>query len=146
MIDFVTNKELEDNNHIFVEIIKASSVKELIKKIDKQKGGVVVQGSSDSINQFCVESKKVDILLHPESERTKDFMKARDAGLNQVLAKEAAKNKVAIGISIYEILNTNQKEHMLGRIIQNIQVCRQYHVPMVLANFSKTKEELRNKD
>ena len=54
-------------------------------------------GGSDTVNRKAVENPKVDILISPERSRNKDFMKSRNSGLNQVLAKLAHKNKVAIG-------------------------------------------------
>ncbi|MCK4647413.1 hypothetical protein KAT24_00610, partial [Candidatus Pacearchaeota archaeon] len=51
---------------------------------------------------------------------------------NQVLAKIAKKNNVAIGINLDEIINTKgkQKAEILARIKQNIKLCNKNKLRM----------------
>ncbi len=145
-MDFVLNKALEDKEHTFVEILKATSVKILQQKINKQKGLIIVEGGLDEINRFCVESKKVDILLSPEHGALKDHMKSRHSGLNQVLCALAVKNNVAIGINFHDLLVSEHKALLLARIMQNVKLCKKYNVSMVLCSFATDLLELRSKD
>lgn len=113
-------------------MIKAKNVNELRKQIDGTKGIVIVEGGDDKINRAALENKKVDILLSPEKGRGKDYTHHRNSGLNQVLCKLAAKNKIAIGFNFDDIVASKNKEVLMGRMMQNIRFCRKFKVRMVL--------------
>jgi len=98
----------------------------------------VVHGGSEKNNRGAVENRNVDILLSPEEGIKKDFMHTRNSGLNQVLCKLAKKNGVAIGFSFNKILNTKGMERalILGRMMQNVKLCRKYRVKMIIINYT----------
>jgi len=96
------------------------------------------------INRKAVEDKKVDMLVSPERGSGRDSLTQRDSGLNQVLCTLARKNQVAIGFSFSDILNAKYRTSLLGKIMQNIRLCRKYKVKMVFASFANTKFEMRN--
>lgn len=106
----------------------------------------VILGGADSVNRKAVENKSVDILMHPEKGRVKDFMKSRNSGLNQVLCKLAFKNNVAIGFDFNYLLNAkeSQRPNILGRMKLNVILCNKYKIKMYVCN--STKEERGNSD
>jgi len=71
-------------------------------------------------------------------------MHQRDSGLNHVLCKLANKNKIAIGINFSDLLKEKHLSKRIGRIMQNIKLCRKFKVNLVLASFAKDKHEQRN--
>lgn len=95
-------------------------------------------------NRKLLENKKLDILVSPEKTRKKDFIHHRNSGLNHVLCKLAKKNNIAIGISFNDILKSKERDKLIGRIMQNIRLCRKYKVKMVLASFATNKFEMRD--
>jgi RNase P/RNase MRP subunit p30 len=97
---------------------------------------IAVQGVSDKVNRASLSTNKVDILIDPHQGIRKDNYHQRNSGLNQVLLKLAKENKVAIGFSFKTILN----ETDLGRIIQNIKLCRKYKVKMVILELEERNE------
>ena len=111
---------------------------------EKTKSIVVLQGGDDSINRLALSSRYVDILLDPHVGQRKDFMHQRNSGLNHVLCALAKENNVAIGFSFSSILRATQREKVLGRIMQNILLCRKYKISMVIGSFAKNSWELRN--
>jgi ribonuclease P/MRP protein subunit RPP1 len=128
-------------------IIKARTKNELnvliARNYSKYKH-IVVSGSNDEVNRAAVESKKVFMLLNPEIERKKDFGDWRNSGLNDVLCKLASKNNVAIGIDLATLAEDKfEKAERLGRIMQNIRLCRKFNVKMLI--FSE-KEQLNDAD
>lgn len=125
-----------------VEIIKPKTLTQL-KKIDKNNINIV-EGSN--LNRKILENRKVDILLSPEKGRKEDYIHQRNSGLNHILAKIASKNKIAIGINFSDILKANNEERakLIGRIKQNIKLCRKYKVKMIIATFASNKYELRS--
>src|SRR3989344_1390288 len=107
---------------------------EILKKIPKlpSKELVIVQGGDDTINRLALSSRYVDVLLDPHLGQRKDFMHQRNSGLNHVLCALAKEHNVAIGFSFSNILRAQHREKLLGRIMQNILLCRRYKIPMVI--------------
>jgi len=106
----------------------------------------VIKGGQDSVNRKAVENPSVDILMSPERERYKDFMKSRNSGLNQVLCKLASKNNVAIGFDFNYVLNSKDSErpNIFGRMKFNVKLCNKYNVKMYVCNSTKNKNEERS--
>jgi len=101
---------------------------------------VAIQGGDDKVNRLALSTNKVDILIDPHLGNRKDNYHQRNSGLNQILLKLAKENNVAIGFSFKNILNDKKREISLGRIIQNIQLCRKYKVKMVILEYENRNE------
>ena len=93
-----------------------------------------------------LENKKVNVLLSPEKNREKDFIHYRNSGLNQVLCNLAKRNGIAIGFDFNNVLNAQNKEEILGRMMQNVRLCRKYKIRMLIFDLTneRSKEELRS--
>lgn len=120
-------------------MIVTDSVSELRKKITNEKGIVVVLGGNEEINQTALSDKRVDILVSPERLIIKNYMHSRNSGINQVLAKLAYENQVAIGFDFNQVYNSKNKGLIIGRMMQNVKFCRKYKVRMVVGSFTKGK-------
>src|SRR3989344_3838600 len=107
---------------------------DILSRVPKQKCKdlVVVQGGDDALNRVALSCHFVDILLDPHLGNRKDFMHQRNSGLNHVLCALAKEHNVAIGFSFSSILRAQHREKLLGRIMQNILLCRKYKIPMVI--------------
>ena len=103
----------------------------------------IVIGKDDKKNRTAVENKNVDILMSPEKNRELDFMHSRDSGLNQVLCKLAKKNNIAIGFNFNDVLKGKNKRYIIGKMMQNVKLCRKYKVKMVLVSGANNEYELR---
>jgi hypothetical protein len=89
--------------------------------------------------------RAADMVFAVEDER-KDSLHYRRSGLNQVLCKFAKSKNVAIGLDFNSIL-TSRKSYralIMGRMMQNIVLCRKYKVKMVIASFAKTPYQMRS--
>ena len=98
---------------------------------------------SAGYDQAVFERVRPDIVYDLELFAGKDPMHFRASGLNQVLCKFAAKNKVIAGFSFSSILNANNRVLVLGRIMQNIRFCRKYKVDTCFASFASMPYEMR---
>lgn len=119
-----------------------------VKIVDLKKLGNsinIVEGRDIDFNRKALENKSVDILLSPEKATYKDSLHHRNSGLDQVLCALASRNGIAIGFSFNEILNARSRYKTLGRMMQNVRLCRKYKVRMVFATFARNKWELRSK-
>ena len=82
MLTLKQNKEFEEKLGIEPELVRVIDVplNKLRNEILKEKGKVVVLGGDEKVNRFCVENKKVDILLSPELNTKKDSFHYRKSG------------------------------------------------------------------
>jgi len=105
----------------------------------------IIFGGKDSVNRKAVEDKSVDILMSPERNRSHDFMKSRNSGLNQVLCRLAHNNNIAIGFDFNHLLNAKESErpNILGRMKLNVKLCNKYNVKMYICNSIKNKNEIK---
>jgi len=145
MIDLVQSTKLINLNYsklYHVKILRPKNQKELRKQKNQEIN--IIEPVNNSIARTALETKKTDILLSPEKHAKKDFMHQRDSGLNHILCKLAKKNKIAVGINFSELLNEKHLEKRLGRIMQNIKLCRKFKIPLVLASFANNRYEQRN--
>ncbi len=116
--------------------------KKLIKSLKEKP--IIVKAQAPEFNRKMLEHGNFDILVSIESSENKpDNVKYLSSGLNHVLAKIAAKNKVAIGIDLKEIshLEKEDKAIILARIRQNIKLCRKAKAKLKIINY-KDKRNL----
>lgn len=114
------------------------------KMIAKSNKPIILLARDDNYNRKMLEYGKFDMLLSPELEPGEDKLKQMNSGLNHVLAKIAAKKKIAIGIDLEKIKNLEKKEKaiILARIKQNINICRKAKARLGLLNKSKETPSL----
>ncbi len=153
---FPTNKqeiikiaERLDNKVIFIDdknvtLIRAENEYEFKRKIKSIRTNLIIVEGNQKINRSILENRKVDILLSPEKDSSRDSLDYRSPGLNQVLCKLAAKNNIAIAFSFNEILNAKDAAKIIGIIRQNIKLCRKYKVKMIFASFAEDPFNMRS--
>ena len=137
------SKKLGYSSIIKVKINKINNKKDIKFLVNNNETPVIVLGSM--FNREVLELKNIDVLLGPENGVKEDFLNARNSGLNQVLLGLAKRNNTVIGINFNEILKSRgvDRAKLLGRIRQNIRLCRKYKVKMLLASFASAEFEMR---
>ena len=96
-------------------------------------------------DRFVLEKNRAGVLYSLEENPKEDFMHHRASGLNQVLCKLANKNSVIIGFSFNTLLqNKKNLRRILGRMMQNIFLCRKYQVKTMVSSFTKKPYEMRS--
>ncbi len=103
---------------------------------------LVLLKSSDK-NHDNLEKRDFDVIFDLEMNPMKDTMHFRSSGLNQVLCNIAAKKKKIVGINFRNIIDAENKPKIIGRIMQNIKLCKKYKTQMVI--FSGAKKALQMK-
>jgi RNase P/RNase MRP subunit p30 len=106
----------EKNFNCLREIIKKNKGKEIIFK-----------SNDDNLNRKVAEKLEVSGILIPLFER-KDYMKQRNSGFNQVIAKILAKKNIFLGVDFDEIVFSKQKDKIFSRLKQNIFLSKKYKV------------------
>lgn len=121
--------------------LEATTPEELKKLVDIRRDYdiLLVRGTNLNLNRKAVQTKEVDILAHPEYDR-------RDSGLNHIMAKLAAKNKVAIEINFREILQSskNTRSHIMHHIQENVKLCKKYKIPIILSSGAVSHWQLKD--
>ena len=122
--------------------------KELISKkytLEEKIDSARLEAEKIKIYDKVLEKLKPPLVFNFESITKKDPFHFRASGLNQVLTKSAARTKVIIGFSFSTLLKTKQKSLILGRIMQNIRLCKKYRAKFQFFSFAKTPFEMRSK-
>ena len=114
------------------------------KNIMKAKDNLFVKAEED--NRFYFDDKRKKTIFDLELSQRMDFMHHRNSGLNQVLCKLANKNSITIGFSFSSILYSTgaKRAIILGRMKQNLRLCKKYKVKILFASFASKPEDLRN--
>ncbi len=111
-----------------------------LKIIAKKEGKIrVYYSDDDELNRKVIEKLPVEVLLI-NLEGRKDFSKQRNSGFNQVMAKIAKKNKVEIGINLDELIESKEKNRIIARLIQNIQICKKEKLSMQFVTFKNNRD------
>ena len=131
----ITNKKI--NIH-YAALAKPRQVQEARKISD-----LVIVKSSDK-NRAVFEHLKPDVIFSLEDSPKPDHIYFRNSGLNQVYCKYAKKNNIIIGISFDLILNSKNRVKILGRVMQNIRLCKKYKVPIAICSFTSNPYVMRN--
>lgn len=115
-----------------------SKLHSLIGKFRKSVDILIVHGGSETVNRAALENPGVDILNHPAFDKS--------SGLNQVLAKAAAENDVAIGLTLRSLLNSrgSRRIRMLSDLRANLDLARKYEVSLVLSSDAMSCFDLRS--
>lgn len=114
--------------------------KDLIKKTEHP---IFIKSQNQEFDRKILEYGKFDVFLSPELNQEKDKIKKINSGFNHVLAKIAAKNKIALGIDLEKIRGEKEKKEkarVLARTIQNIKVCRKAKCRIVVKGHKDEKD------
>ena len=117
------------------------SINKLRNKSKNKKVFVAVRSSNN--DREIMEKSKADMVFSFEESPKKDFIHQRASGLNHILCKLAKENNITIGFSLSSILNSKNKQVVLGRIMQNIKLCRKFRVKTAVASFAQKPFEMR---
>jgi len=125
-------------------MINNSNIEQVKILIKKEESPKIVLAQNDEFNRKILEQCKFNILLSIENGNRKNKIRQVDSGLNQVLAKIATKNKVAIGLDLdsIKLLEPKQKAERLSKIRQNIRVCRKAKTRLAVK--AQSLEEVKN--
>ena len=98
---------------------------------------------ADKNARAAFEKQDYDIVFGLEKSKENDFMKQRNSGLNQVLCKIAASKDKVYGINFNDVLNSKNRPLVIGRMMQNIMLCKKYKVKMIIFSGAKEPYEIR---
>ena len=107
---------------------------------------VIIEVKTETDLLRAVKNSRVDIVFNVETLFSRDALHSKNSGLNQVILCHAAQNNVAIGFNFSLLLRASdaQRPLLLGRMIQNVLLCRKYKVRMVLSSLAQEPYAMRD--
>lgn len=121
--------------------IKSTNINEIRKTANKFRSKascISVVGGDLKVNRAVVEGIRVDVLSRP-------YLKRYDSGLNQVLAKEAFNNNVAIELCFKDVLRSYLSHR--AKVISNFKdiytLYRKFDFPLILSSRADSIFDIR---
>ena len=129
-IDIDYTLEIKSNN--------VSEIRKIVRKFRKKSSCISVIGGDLKVNRAVVENIQIDILSRP-------YLKRYDAGINQVLAKEAVQNNVAIELSFNDILKSylTHRSKILSNFNDIYTLYGKFDFPLILSSGSKSVFDIK---
>ncbi|MDR0900573.1 MAG: ribonuclease P subunit P30 [Methanobrevibacter sp.] len=122
-----------------INVKKSNDIRNNINKFKKDADLFSVLGGNPKINRMACESLQVDILSRP-------YFRRYDSGINQVLAKEALKNNVAIELCIKDILTTylSHRAKVIANFRDIIKLYRKFKFPLIISSGASSIFDIRH--
>lgn len=111
-----------------------------------RKKGMLTFVKCSEHDRQVLEQGAASVLFGAESTQPKDYIHQRGSGLNQVLCALAKKNNVAIGLCLSDVISAQDalRAQLMGRMMQNIVLCRKYKVKMLAGSFATSPWQMRS--
>ncbi len=88
--------------------------------------------------------KGIDIVHGFEHHPRRDHTHYRNAGVNQVIAKLCKEKNILFGFNFNKVLSAEDKQVLLGRMMQNYIIMKKYKVPVVFFSGATDEYGLRS--
>lgn len=122
---------------VFLEADDWGELKQKIGSSREEADVLVFRGGDEGLNRKAAGDSRVDVILHPEKGR-------KDSGIDHVVAKEAAENRVAIGFDFQQLMRDNKAQtHVLSSWRRNLKLCEKYDTPYIITTGTTEKYGLR---
>ncbi len=116
----------------------SEDLKRQIRSSRKKTNILMAVGGDLKINRAACENIQLDILSRP-------YYKRRDCGINHVLAKEAAKNSVAIELNICDILRARSpiRSKIMAHFQEIVKLQKKFKFPLIISSGAVSTYDLR---
>lgn len=117
-------------------MITASSIEEVRKQLADSRNQRIVLAQDEKFNRAVLEHLKPSALIMNHAQQKQDTLRALDLPVNDVSARIAVKNSVAIGFDLktLRLLSTEAQARELARIADTIALCRKTQTKLALFN------------
>ena len=94
-----------------------------------------------------LETRNIDMVFGMESTSERDSIIQKKSGLNHILCAIASEKEKMIGFDFSQLISSSghRKAVLLGRMMQNIRLCRKYKVKTAIASFASKPLKMRNR-
>ncbi len=132
------------------EIIKDVKIIVLFGIIAQNKAQIPKKYVFDVVAKLGTSEKTVfeglDYVIDVEFDNEKDYVHQRRSGLNHVLLTEYKKKKISLlfGFASLQTQVLARQAQVLGRVMQNIQLCKKQNISYELCSLATLPKQLRH--
>lgn len=115
--------------------------------VEKRENGLPFAAFSSENDREMIESRNApDMIIGPEWQEKTDKMHYRVSGLNHLLCRLAAEKKIAIAprLARFWVAGPVPRAVAMGRLSQNVLLCRKYKCKTVIASFAEMPWQMRS--
>ena len=124
-----------------INILNANSneIRKIINRYRDKSTYISCLSGDLKIKRSVCENYRIDVL-------SRTYYKRKDSGMNHVLAKEAAKNNVAIELCFRDILNNylRYRANVISSFKEILMFHRKFKFPLILTTDSKSVYDIRS--
>ncbi len=105
------------------------------------------EAKSEEKLRKILTNKNLDFIYSAERNSKNDRLHHKNSGLNQITLRMMRKNKIAYAFNFSDLLDCPsdlRMSQLLGKMVQNVSLCRKFKVKMILSSFAKNKWQMRN--
>ena len=123
----------------------SSDIDKLSRKAVDSFDIVFADGQDDDAARKASESWTVDLIVNCELNKLRDGMYNKNSGLDHVMCAFMSERDIGYCVNVKNILDTTgmRRAILLGRINQNLMLCKKYKVRIVLSCGAKTPLDAR---
>lgn len=118
------------------------SVAKNLNDVKRKSRPVFLESESYKTLRQGVERRIVDGIIHVELQSKKDSVHKRNSGMDDILARFMAKNRVSYVVDVQAVLESGDIDVVLGRVMQNIMLCKKYQTKVLIVNADFDREIL----
>ena len=124
---------------INIQNANSNEIRKIVNKYRNNCPYMSALGGDLKVNRSVCENHRMDVLSRP-------YYKRRDSGMNHVLAKEAARNNVAIELCFRDVLKNSLKfrANIISSFKEIMMFHRKYKFPIILTTDSKSIYDIRS--
>lgn len=108
-------------------------------------------GAAEALNYGNLKkiffNKRAAVVFNSEYLFEEDDLHFRRGGLDEQLLSKAKEKKIGIGFSFSDFINIRDariRANVLGRMEQNVRLCRKYKLRMAVASLARNRWEMRH--
>ena len=117
----------------------------IVSNSQNNKPGFFIYKVNNQI-RTVIERGAINLIYSQEELEKKDKQHFRLSGLNNIVCKILKEKDIIVGFSFNSILKTigRKRAVILGRMQQNLILCRKYNVKMFIGSFTTNPYEMRS--
>ena len=121
-----------------IDSTNVNEIRKISNKFRNKSSCITVIGGDLKVNRACLENVRIDVLSRP-------YLRRYDSGLNQVLAKEALKNNVAIELCFKDVLRSylSHRAKVLSNFKDIYTLYRKFDFPLILSSRAESVFDIR---
>lgn len=137
--------EIGDLKYLILDVENYEEVIKIQQKLKGRSINLIILAKDNKFNRKILEKSNVFMLLDVHTSKKQDFHQ-KNSGLNHIMCRFAKENKIKIGINITKLIEQDKETQIswIGRIRQNISLCKKLGTELKIITLAKNPKELKS--